>query len=242
MTTTPQAASPLASGARRQPGAGSRIGGPVWRVKRQRHPGESRSAWCHDVPGHRIAPGFSPPERMLDLRRGQVPACVCEITKPRPTCSVSVKSPLTSDRGDRCPRRISRAVRPSSCDRLSRNGSAWTGQVRCPADPVPAEREPSRRTTQRHPAAEPVILTWIPGRCPSSSTVCPPTTHVDRGREVPDGREFPARHLQSGWTHGARSDKASKGYSVNRTSRKILVRQAAMTTASSGLFSSGPLK
>ena len=23
-------------------------------------------------------------------------------------------------------------------------------------------------------------------------------THVDRSREVPDGREFPARHLQSG--------------------------------------------
>ena len=34
----------------------------------------------------------------------------------------------------------------------------------------------------------------------------------------------------------------TKGYSVNRTSRKILVRLAAMTTASSGLFSSGPLK
>jgi hypothetical protein len=34
-------------------------------------------------------------------------------------------------------------------------------------------------------------LTWIPGRCPSSSTVCPPPTHVDRGREVPDDREFP---------------------------------------------------
>jgi hypothetical protein len=27
---------------------------------------------------------------------------------------------------------------------------------------------------------------------------CPPPTHVDRGREVPDDREFPARHLQSG--------------------------------------------
>ena len=36
--------------------------------------------------------------------------------------------------------------------------------------------------------------------------------------------------------------KADKGYSVNRTSRKILVRLAAMTTASSGLCSSGPLK
>ena len=39
------------------------------------------------------------------------------------------------------------------------------------------------------------------------------------------------------WDHNR-----SKGYSVNRTSRKILVRLAAMTTASSGLFSSGPLK
>ena len=36
--------------------------------------------------------------------------------------------------------------------------------------------------------------------------------------------------------------KFPKGYSVNRTSRKILVRLAVMTTASSGLFSSGPLK
>jgi len=36
--------------------------------------------------------------------------------------------------------------------------------------------------------------------------------------------------------------KHSLGYSVNRTSRKILVRLAAMTTTSSGLFSSGPLK
>ena len=36
--------------------------------------------------------------------------------------------------------------------------------------------------------------------------------------------------------------KPHKGYSVNRTSRKILVRLAVMTTASSGLFSSGPLK
>jgi hypothetical protein len=25
-----------------------------------------------------------------------------------------------------------------------------------------------------------------------------PPTHADRGREVPDDREFPARHLQSG--------------------------------------------
>jgi hypothetical protein len=33
-----------------------------------------------------------------------------------------------------------------------------------------------------------------------------------------------------------------RGISVNRTSRKILECQAAMTTASSGLFSSGPLK
>ena len=33
-----------------------------------------------------------------------------------------------------------------------------------------------------------------------------------------------------------------RGYSADRTSRKILVRQAATTTASSGLFSSGPLK
>jgi len=31
---------------------------------------------------------------------------------------------------------------------------------------------------------------------------CPARTHVDRYRQVPDGREFPARHLQSGWTHG----------------------------------------
>ena len=46
-------------------------------------------------------------------------------------------------------------MRPSSCDHLSRNGSAWAGKsgVR-------------RRTTQRHPASEPVILTRIPGRCP----------------------------------------------------------------------------
>jgi hypothetical protein len=36
--------------------------------------------------------------------------------------------------------------------------------------------------------------------------------------------------------------KPLKGYSVNRTSRKILVRPAAMATASSGPFSSGPLK
>jgi hypothetical protein len=54
-----------------------------------------------------------------------------------------------------------------------------------------AEQKPSRRATQRHPASEPVILIWIPGRCPSSSTECPPPTHVDRGREVPDDREFP---------------------------------------------------
>ena len=52
--------------------------------------------------------------------------------------------------------------------------------------------------TQRHPASEPVILTWIPGRCPSSSTMMPSTNHVDRGRQVPDHREFPARHFQSG--------------------------------------------
>ena len=96
-------------------------------------------------------------------------------------------------------RRISRAVRPSSCDRLSRIGSARAGQVRSAAAPVPAEQEPSRRATQRHPASEPVILTWIPCRCLSSSTMMArPRTHVDRGREVPDDREFPARHLQSG--------------------------------------------
>ena len=39
-----------------------------------------------------------------------------------------------------------------------------------------------------------------------------------------------------------RRHKSAKGYSADRTSRKILVRQAAKTTASSGLFSSGPLK
>ena len=46
-------------------------------------------------------------------------------------------------------------MRPSSYDHLSRNGSAWAGKsgVR-------------RRTTQRHPASEPVTLTRIPGRCP----------------------------------------------------------------------------
>jgi hypothetical protein len=54
------------------------------------------------------------------------------------------------------------------------------------------------RQPAKSPASEPVVLTWIPGRCPSSSTVCPPPTHVDRGREVPDYREFPARHFQSG--------------------------------------------
>ena len=54
-----------------------------------------------------------------------------------------------------------------------------------------AEQKPSRRATQRHPASEPVILTWIPGRCPSSRTEWPPPTHADRGREVPDDREFP---------------------------------------------------
>ena len=37
-------------------------------------------------------------------------------------------------------------------------------------------------------------------------------------------------------------DNSCRGYSADRTSRKILVRQAATTTASSGLFSSGPLK
>ncbi len=40
----------------------------------------------------------------------------------------------------------------------------------------------------------------------------------------------------------AEANNSEKGYSVNRTSRKILVCLAAMTTASSGLFSSGPLK
>ena len=47
-----------------------------------------------------------------------------------------------------------------------------------------AGQKPSRRATQRHPASEPVIRTWIPGRSPSSSTGCPPPTHVNRGREV----------------------------------------------------------
>jgi hypothetical protein len=61
-----------------------------------------------------------------------------------------------------------------------------------------AGQKPSRRATQRHPASEPVIRTWIPGRSPSSSTGCPPPTHVNRGREVSDDREFPARYLQSG--------------------------------------------
>ena len=44
------------------------------------------------------------------------------------------------------------------------------------------------------------------------------------------GSDFCARHI------------LRLGYSVNRTSRKILVCLAAMTTTSSGLFSSGPLK
>lgn len=33
-----------------------------------------------------------------------------------------------------------------------------------------------------------------------------PPTHVDRGREIPDDREFHAQHLQSGWTHGGSGD------------------------------------
>jgi hypothetical protein len=30
-----------------------------------------------------------------------------------------------------------------------------------------------------------------PGRCPSSSIMMPPRTHMDRGRQAPDDREFP---------------------------------------------------
>ncbi len=46
------------------------------------------------------------------------------------------------------------------------------------AAPVPAGQGPSRRATQRHPASEPVILTWIPGRCPKFESVCPPATEL----------------------------------------------------------------
>jgi hypothetical protein len=58
-------------------------------------------------------------------------------------------------------RRLSRAVRPRAVTVCHET-----------AAPGEASQEPSRRATQRHPASEPVILTWICGRSPSSSTVC----------------------------------------------------------------------
>ena len=69
-----------------------------------------------------------------------------------------VRAKATSTYPPRALRRISRAVRPSTCDRLSRIGSARAGQVRCAA--------------QRHPASEPVILTWITRPLPQVRAPC----------------------------------------------------------------------
>jgi hypothetical protein len=44
----------------------------------------------------------------------------------------------------------------------------------------------------RHPHPDPVPLPK------SGHHDAPPRTHVDRDRQVPDGREFPAQYLQSG--------------------------------------------
>ena len=90
---------------------------------------------------------------------------------------------------------------------------------------------------------------WLPTQIPATATTAPRASPMCSG--WPSSTPRPA-------SAGTRARRASpirgtdapmptgpcraKGCSVNRTSRKILVRQAAMTTASSGLFSSGPLK
>ena len=53
---------------------------------------------------------------------------------------------------------------PPSCDRLSHNGSAWAGKSDVRRTLARPERiSVRRRAVQRHPASEPVTLTWIPG-------------------------------------------------------------------------------
>jgi hypothetical protein len=49
------------------------------------------------------------------------------------------------------------------CDRLSHNGSAWAGKSGVRRTLSRPDRIAVRRAVQRHPASEPVILTWIPG-------------------------------------------------------------------------------
>ena len=91
--------------------------------------------------------------------------------------------------------RISYAVRSSGCDGLSRIGSQGRpSQVSggfWPNGSRPASGTASSGFRARHPHL-------TPGPSPTSSTVCLPPTQVDRGHQVPDDHEFPARHLQSG--------------------------------------------
>ena len=124
-------------------------------------------AFDHVTPGHGRQPGH-PGQTSCHIRVGrrtqgtQVSDREHPRTRHRNRAAVRVRAKAASSCPHRGLSRISRAVRPSSCDRLSRIGSARAGHVRCAAAPVPAEQEPSRRATQRHPASEPVILTWIP--------------------------------------------------------------------------------
>jgi hypothetical protein len=75
-------------------------------------------------------------------------------------------------------------MRPSSCDRPLRSHSPLGRPGQVCGGSCPGRTGAVVGATQCHRASEPVILTWIPRRCPSSSTMCPPPTHVDRGREV----------------------------------------------------------
>jgi len=45
----------------------------------------------------------------------------------------------------------------------------------------------------------------------------PPRTHVDRWRHLPDNREFPVRHFQSGWTHGGTGNPSYSGVTSSAT-------------------------
>ena len=100
------------------------------------------------------------------------------------------------------------------------------------------------------PAATATSSTITPARCGSRTPSSTTPGHDKHRRLATMTSRTPGRTagLDNRWTTGVHSFRpvveiiTDGGISADRTSRKILVRQAATTTASSGLFSSGPLK
>jgi hypothetical protein len=163
-------------------------------------------------PGTRLSPGLLEPAVTPGKlgRRSSAPAT----HRAAQIIRFGVASVLLSRHAADVPKADIACRATSSCDRLSRIAAGQASQV--PSNSVPAGQEPSRRTTQRHPASEPVIPHLDPMPLPKlEHHDASSRTHVDRGRQV---------HMTASSPRGTFSQAE---LTVERVIQRVIIRSPA---------------